>query len=102
MESLIKKLQEEAGLTEEQAIKALSVLKDYMDKENLEIDWQKFFKGKYIEFKEKTKSFYDNYTQHAEEYSNKLADKAEDFAIQARRTARELGNKASEMFKNED
>lgn len=102
MDNLIKKLQDEAGLTEEQALKTLTVLKDYMDKEGLDIDWEKFFKGKYNDFVEKAKSFYENYTQHAEEYSNKLADKVEDIAIQAKRTARDLGQKASHMLKNED
>jgi len=102
MDNLIKKLQDEVGLSEEEALKTLSVVKEYMDKEGLDIDWEKFFKGKYSDFKDKVKSLYDSYTQHAEDYSYKIADKVEDLATQAKRTARDLTNKASHLLKDEE
>ena len=50
MEDLIKKLQEEAGLSENQALKVISIVKEYMDNEGHKIDWDKFFKEKYEDF----------------------------------------------------
>lgn len=102
MDNLIKKLQEEVGLTEEQALKTLSVVKQHMDTEGVDIDWEKLFKGKYNEFVDTVKSFYDNYSQHAEEYSNKLADKVEDLAQQAKKTAQDLTKKASDLLKDKE
>ncbi len=98
MDNLLKRLQEEAGLTEDQAVKALVVVKDYMDKEGFEIDWEKFFKGKYGDLKGQAKSLLEVLSKKANEYSNKLEDKMEDITIQAKRTARDLSQKASEYL----
>ena len=102
MDNLIKRLQDEADLTEDQAVKALVVVKDFMDKENLDIDWEKFFKGKYQDFSDKAKSLFDNVSDKTQEYTNKLSDKAEDLATQAKRTARDLSEKASHLFNDDD
>lgn len=102
MENLIKKLEQEVGLTHEQAIKTVSVIKDFMDKEGIDIDWEHFFKGKYNDFLSKVKSLYGSYSEHAEEYSNKIADKVEDIADQAKKTAKDLSDKASNLMKGED
>lgn len=98
MENLLKRLQDEAGLTEEQAAKAFTVVKDFMDKEGFDIDWEKFFKEKYKDFKGQAKTFFDVLSDKAGKYSNKLEDKVEDLTIQAKRTARDLSQKASEML----
>lgn len=98
MENLLKRLQDEAGLSEEQAAKTLSVVKDFMDKEGFEIDWEKFFKEKYKDFRGQAKSFFDVLSVKASRYSEKLEDKVEDLTIQAKRTARDLSQKASDML----
>ncbi|SHF30301.1 hypothetical protein [Dysgonomonas macrotermitis] len=98
MENLLKKLQEEAGLSEEQAVKSLKVVKDFMDKEGIEIDWEKFFKGKYTDLKGQAKSLFDTLSHKAREYSDIIEDKVEDLTIQAKRTARDLSQKASEIL----
>jgi len=98
MDNLLKRLQEEAGLSEEQSAKVMVIIKDFMDKEGLEIDWEKFFKGKYEDLKEQTKSLFDTLSQKASRYTNKLEDKVEDISIQAKRTARDLALKTSEML----
>lgn len=98
MENLIKKLQNEAGLTEEQAIKAISVIKDYMDKEGIEIDWSKFFKGKAEEFKEKAKGLFSNVSDQTQSYSEKIADKLDDLAEKARKSAHDLSQRAADFF----
>lgn len=101
MDNLLKRLQEEAGLTEEQSVKALAVIKDYMDKEGFEIDWEKFFKEKYGDLKGQAASFFDTLSKKANEYSNKLEDKMEDITIQAKRTTRDLSQKVSDYLDDE-
>lgn len=102
MENLLKRLQDEAGLSEEQAIKAVTVIKDFMDKEGLEIDWEDFFKGKYGDLKDQAKSFFDVISHKAREYSDKIEDKVEDLTIQAKRTARDLSQKASDYMDDDN
>ena len=46
MENLIKRLQNEAGLTEEQAHKAWEIMRDFLDEEGF-VDYNKIFKDKY-------------------------------------------------------
>jgi hypothetical protein len=92
MENLINKLQREAGLTEEQAIKAVSVVKDYMDKEGLDIDWDKFFKGKTEEFINKAKDLFSDVSKHTQSYTDKFVDKVDEFADKARRKASDFFN----------
>jgi hypothetical protein len=98
MENLLKRLQDEAGLSDAQAAKVLEVVKDFMDKEGFEIDWDKFFKEKYADFKAQAKSFFDSLSERASQYTNKLEDTVEDLTIQAKRTARDLSQKASELL----
>lgn len=101
MDNLLKRLQEEVGLSEEQAAKALTVVKDYMDKEGFEIDWEKYFKEKYGDLKDQAKTFFDVLSKKASEYSVNLEDKVEDITIQAKRTARDLSQKVSEYLDDE-
>lgn len=98
MENLISRLETEVGLTSEQAIKTVSVIKDFMDKEGLDINWEKFFKGKYDGLKDDMKSLYDNMTEKSSNYADKLADAADDFADQAKKTAHDLSKKVSDFF----
>lgn len=98
MENLLKRLQEEAGLTEEQSVNAMKVIKDFMDKEGIEIDWEKFFKEKYSDLRGQAKSLFDTFSKKAREYSDKIEDKVEDITIQAKRTARDVAQKASDIL----
>lgn len=98
MENLIKKLQDEAGLSEDQAIKVVSIVKDYMDKEGLDIDWEKFFKGKTDDFLEKAKGLFQNVSKQTQDYADKVADKVDDIADKARKGAHDLSQKAADFF----
>lgn len=98
MDNLVKRLQQEAGLTEEQAFRTIDIVKDFMDKEGLEIDWDKFFKGKYEDFVEKAKNIYTNITQQSDSYTDKIADKLDDLATKARKGAHNLSKKAADFF----
>ncbi|MFT3994486.1 MAG: hypothetical protein QM660_09270 [Dysgonomonas sp.] len=102
MENLIKKLQEEAGLSEEQAIKSIAVIKDFMDKEGIDIDWDKFFKGKYEDFVDQVKNIYSNVSKQTQEYSDKIVDKFDDIATKAKKGAHDLSKKATDFFDSKD
>lgn len=78
MEDLIKELQEKAGLTRDQAIRAIEVVKDYMKNSDAEIDWEKFFKEKLEDLREKVKTT-----------TSKIVDAVDDIADQARNIFRE-------------
>lgn len=101
MEDLVKKLQDEVGLTEDEAIKTLSIIKNYMDDEHLEIDWDKFFKGKYGDFSNKVKSIYENVTSQGKSYTDKFADKVGDLADKARKSAHDLTQKAADILSDD-
>ncbi len=98
MENLVNRLQNEVGLTEDQAIKAISVVKDYMDKEGLDIDWEKFFKGKSEDFLEKAKGLFSNVSKQTQSYTDKIVDKVDTFADKARKSAHDLSQKAADFF----
>lgn len=98
MENLVKKLQEEVGLTEDEAIKTISVVKEYMDKEGMEIDWEKFFKGKTEEFLAKAKILFSNISKQTQPYTDKFSDKMEDIASKARKGAHDISKKAADFF----
>ncbi|WP_029904482.1 hypothetical protein [Prevotella sp. 10(H)] len=104
MENLVKRLQTEVGLTEDEAIKSISVVKDYMDKEGLEIDWEKFFKGKSQEFIVKAKEMFESISKHTHVYTDKFVDKVDNFTDKARKSAHDFSQKAADFFdeKNDD
>lgn len=87
MENLIKKLQDEAGLTEEQAVKSIVAIKKFMDNEGIAIDWGKFFDTKVDQYSEKVKSLF-----------NQLVNKADDLVDKAKKGAKDLGNSANNFF----
>lgn len=92
MEKLIERLQEEAQLTQEQAIKAISVMKDYMDKEEIDIDWEKFFKGKSEDFIEKARNLFSTVSKQTHSYTDNIVDKIDDFADKVKKGAKDLFN----------
>jgi gas vesicle protein len=90
MENIIEKLQKEVGLSEDQAMKSLNVIKEYMDKENLHIDWEKFFKGKYENFKDSISTFFSKISDKAEDWSDKIGDKVEDLKTDTKQKIKDV------------
>lgn len=88
--NIIEKLQKEVGLSEEQAIKSLHIIKDYMDNENIHVDWEKFFKGKYEHFKDTVTSFFSKVGDKVEDWSDKIGDKVDDLTIETKRKIRDV------------
>lgn len=78
MEDLVKELQEKVGLTRDQAIRAIEVVKDYMKENGSEIDWEKFFKEKLEDVRSKVITV-----------STKIADTVDDLASHAKNIFKE-------------
>lgn len=78
MDDLIKELQEKAGLTRDQAIRSIEVVKDYMKQNGSEVDWEKFFKEKLEDVRSKVITV-----------STKIADTVDDLANHARNIFKE-------------
>ena len=97
MEDLIKRLQDEAGLTEDQAVKSIGVIKDFMDKEGLKIDWNSFFKGN-DDLSDKAKALYNNMTKQTQSYTEKIVDKVDELASKAKKGAHDISQKAADFF----
>lgn len=98
MENIVKRLQDEAGLTEEQAIKALAVVKDFMDKEGLSIDWSKFFKNKYEDLTDNLKDLYKKLTGQSQGYTEKISDTVDNLTSKVRKGAHDISQKAADFF----
>ena len=98
MEELVKRLQEEAGLTQEQAIDAVAVLKNYMDSEEVEVDWDKFFKQKLEDLKEKSTNLYNNASKQTQGLTDKVINKVDELADKARKGAHDISQKAADFF----
>lgn len=102
MENLIKRLQDEAGLTEDQALKTIDVFKDFMDKEDLKIDWPRFFKGKYEDLSDKAKALYDKFynsmSTESQSYADKIVNKVDELASKAKKGAHDISQKAADFF----
>lgn len=98
MENLIKRLQEEAGLTEEQSYKVVLIVKDFMDKEDLKIDWSRFFKSKYDNLSDKVKDLSDKLTEKAHPYTEKLSEVVDSTMTKVRKSAHDISMKAADFF----
>jgi DNA repair ATPase RecN len=101
MKDLVNRLETEAGLTEEQALKAVIIFKDFMNKEGVPIDWEKFFKQKYDHYMEKSKELIKQLSKNLDSFSDKVEDKMEDIAAQTKKAARDLSKKVYDKL-NED
>lgn len=116
MQEYIQELQEKAGLTEEQATKAMEVLVAKIKSkvpvafhgiiDNLFADKEKkessSFQDKYKDFSEEINENFKKFSRQAREELNDVADKAEDFASDIQKKSdeaiRELGDKLSDLF----
>lgn len=90
MENLVRKLQEEIGLSQDDAIRAVSLVKDYLDKQGVDVDWDKLFKEKSEDFIDKAKGVFSNVAKHTQSYTDKIVDKIDSFADKARKGAKDM------------
>lgn len=102
MDDLLKKLQEEAGLSEEQAVKAVSVIKDRMEKGDVDVDWNKVFKGKYDDFLEKAQSAFKDASTGTSKFVDKLSDKTDDLSDSVRLKLKNLSQRAVDFLEKDD
>lgn len=100
MENLIRRLQEEANLTQEQAYKVMLILKDFMDKEELKIDWNRFFKSKYDNFSEKVKDISIKLSEKAHPYTDKLSEVVDSTVNKVKKSAHDISLKTADFFED--
>lgn len=100
MEDLLKRLQNEAGLTQYQAEKVMSIIKDHIEREgvNFGVDWKRFFKGKSKEFIDKADEVFSNVSENTKDYTDKFSDTMETFADKARKGAHDISQRAADFF----
>lgn len=92
MDDLVKKLEEEIGLSQDEALKAILIIKDYMDNKGVDIDWNTLFKGKSEDFIDKAKGIFSNVTKQTQDYTDKIVDKIDSLADKARKGAKDIFN----------
>lgn len=100
--NLIENLQQKAGLTEEQSLKAVAVMKNYMEKEGIDIDWEKFFKGHYEKYMNKSKDLMNQLKGKVDSLSDEFNDKIDDLSTQAKHKARDLTKKVYDKLNDEE
>ncbi len=97
MGSLVSKLQNEAGLTEEQAKKAMSCVRSYMIENDL-VDWDDFFEAKTREISSKAQKAWTELTGKSENWS----DKIEEWSDKANKMIKDARNKTADFIADKD
>lgn len=90
MDSLIKRLKEEVGLTDEQAESVIKCVRNYMSDNDLDIDWEDFLKSKTKKITDAAKEKYNELTGK----NSNFGDKVNDWADKAQDTLEDLSDKA--------
>ncbi len=93
MDSLVSKLQNEVGLTEEQAKKAMSCIRSYMIENDL-VDWDNFFEAKARDVSEKAQKAWNELTGKTVDWNEKIND----WADKANKMIKEARNKAADFI----
>ena len=105
MKNLIQRLQAEAELTEDQALRTIDVFISYLDEEGVKVNWKKLLTEKEDNLSEKAKSFFDScksLVKHTQDYTEKLADKIDDLAVKTKKNTQDFNKKAHDFFEKED
>ncbi len=100
MENLITKLQEEVGLTSEQAQNAVECMKKYMLENDMVPDWDDFFRAKAQKMTDKAKETYAHVSEKVSENSKEWTEKINDFTEKSSTAIDELSDKAAEKIKD--
>ena len=101
METLIGKLKSEVGLTDEQAMKVIQVFNEYMNENDLKIDWEEFIKAKSQKVSEATKSAF-NQLFGDETWSDKAAENINTMTDKAKETINKARNAAADFLATDD
>jgi len=109
MESLVKKLQTEANITEEQATQVLKTIRSYMKENDIQIDWSDFMESKAKKLSDSTKKFLNDFLMKAQgvgdrldQWADKTQDKLDDLSDKTKNKLDDLGEKAKETFQGTD
>lgn len=98
MESLVTKLEREAELTYEQAVKAVECFRNYIVENDLEPDWDKFFRSKAQHLSQKAKQALNEISGKNQSWGDKL----DDFTDKAKQTITEARSRAADFIAPKD
>ncbi|MCD7971354.1 MAG: hypothetical protein LUG18_01625 [Candidatus Azobacteroides sp.] len=94
MENLLHRLENEAGLSQQQAVESMRVMKSYLDDEGANVDWNHLFKGELEDGKEKADGFFDNLADKTRDMADKVKDKLQDWGHDAKDQAQDVASDA--------
>ncbi len=100
MEKLITKLQNEVGLTYEQAIQTIACVKEYLNENGIEPDWDDFLKKKAKTLSESAKEKLDSFTHKAQDFTEKATEVIGDWADKAGDKVDDLTEIAKDKIKD--
>lgn len=97
METLLSKLEKEAGLTSEQAAKAVACFKQYMKENDLQIDWEAFLKAKSQQVTEKAQGAFNQLFGDSD-WADKASASLNEFAEKTKKTIKDVRNKTADFI----
>ncbi len=109
MDSLVTRLEQEVGLTHEQAVNAVKCIRKYLNENGLDPDWEEFLEAQAHKLSISAKTALDELTGKTQTWGAKLddwADKAhgklEDLGDKAKQTIKDVRNKAADFIADKD
>lgn len=100
MEKLVTKLQNEVGLTYEQAIHTIACVKEYLQENGFEPEWDDFLKNKAKTLSDSAREKLDVFTRRAQDVTEKVTERVGDWADKAGDKVEDFTDKAKEKIKD--
>ncbi len=102
MESLVTKLENEVGLSHEQALKTIGCVRSYMIENDLELDWEEFIESKAKKMSESAKQAWYELSGKSQTWADKAQDTIEEWSDKAKQTIKDARNKAADFIADKD
>ncbi len=96
--TLIRKLQDEVGLTHEQAKLAVACIREYIIEKQGDPDWDTFLKVKASNYAEKAKETGQQLSEKANHLRDKAIDALDDFSDKTQEKIKDLRSKAADFI----
>lgn len=105
MDSLVKRLENEVGLTSEQATKVIRCIRSYMKDNDIQPDWDEFLEAKAKKLSGSAQIFIDellgktkSVTDQLDEWADKAQDKLDDLSDEAQKKWDDVRHKAADFI----
>ncbi len=96
--ALIKKLQNEVGLTYEQARQTVGCVRDYIVENQGSPDWDTFLKNKVVGYTEKAKEVKQSVTEKVSDLKDKAINALDDLSDKTQDKINDLRSKAADFI----